>query len=132
MTDKVFKIGTADFTAYLKDEDGIEWGRENTNDKNAGRDQGQTMHTNVTSHQRTLKIKMIPMPYTKAMELAHLLQDNDDGVQVTYPDLYDGVCTRLFYNTSITAALARFDNAGNITVKNITFTLTSVKEDRLV
>ena len=43
------------------------------------------------------------------------------------PDLLDGVCTRLFYNTSITAAIERFTDEG-IKLDDISFTLISVKE----
>ena len=47
-----------DYTAYIKQKTGFKWSRENTNDEKAGRDTAETMHTNVTSHQRKLEIKM--------------------------------------------------------------------------
>lgn len=121
-----------DFTRYVKMKTGLVIERENTNDEDAGRDVSETMHTNVTSHQRKLTVKMNAMPFEKAQELERVLQGNDDGVYVTYPDLYDGICTRMFYNTSISAAAEQFiKEAGGyrITVNDISFTLISVKEE---
>lgn len=85
------------------------------------------MHPNVKSHQRKLTLKLGPMPFETAQQLEADLQGGDDGVQVQYPDLLDGVCTRLFYNTSITAAIERFTDEG-IKLDDISFTLISVKE----
>ena len=121
-------INGHNYTPYVRAKTGIQWSRENTNDENAGRDVGGTMHTNVTSHQRTLKIKMNSMPFSVAMQLEQDLQSNDGGVKVRYPDLLDGMCTRLFYNTSTESAIARFTQDG-IMVDDLTFTLISVKED---
>ncbi|MGN1375741.1 MAG: hypothetical protein ACI4V5_04215 [Prevotella sp.] len=86
------------------------------------------MHTLVTSHQRKLEIKMGPMPFEKAQQLESDLQGNDEGVRVKYPDLKDGVCTRLFYNTSIAAAVEQFTEDG-VVVDDISFSLITVKED---
>ncbi len=122
-----FCINGHNYAPYVKQKTGLSWSRENTNDEDAGRDDGEVMHTNVTSHQRKLSVKMGPMPFDTAQQLEADLQGNDDGVQVTYPDLYDGLCTRLFYNTSIEAAMEQFTPNG-IVVDNISFTLISVKE----
>jgi len=123
----VFKINNHDYTSYVKQKTGFGWGRENTNDKDAGRDEGDVMHTNVRSHQRKLTMKLGPMPFNVAQQLEQDLEGGDDGVSVQYPDLYDGICTRLFYNTSITAAEEQFRD-GDIVVDNVNFTLISVKE----
>ena len=122
-----FLINGHDYAEYVKAKTGISWSRENTNDEDAGRDDGEVMHTNVTSHQRKLDINMGPMPFEAVMQLERELQGGDNGVRVTYPDLYDGICTRLFYNTSITAAVEQFKSDG-IQVDNIKFSLISVKE----
>ena len=122
-----FLINGHDYAEYVKAKTGISWSRENTNDEDAGRDDGEVMHTNVTSHQRKLDINMGPMPFEDVMQLERDLQGGDNGVRVTYTDLYDGICTRLFYNTSITAAVEQFKSDG-IQVDNIKFSLISVKE----
>lgn len=122
-----FLINGHNYAEYVKAKTGISWSRENTNDEDAGRDDGEVMHTNVTSHQRKLDITMGPMPFESVMQLERDLQGGDNGVRVTYPDLYDGICTRLFYNTSITAAVEQFKSDG-IQVDNIKFSLISVKE----
>lgn len=123
----VFVINGHDYAPYVKAKTGLTWSRENTNDEDAGRDAGGYMHTNVTSHQRTLEVKMNAMPFETAQQLEQDLQGNDDGVQVKYPDLKDGICTRLFYNTSIKSAMESFTEDG-IIVNDISFTLVSVKE----
>lgn len=124
----VFIINGHDYAPYVKAKTGLTWTRENTNDEDAGRDVGGYMHTNVTSHQRKLEVKMNAMPFEKAQQLEQDLQGNDDGVQVKYPDLKDGICTRLFYNTSIKSAMESFTEDG-IVVNDISFSLISVKED---
>lgn len=123
-----FFINGHDYTRYVKQISGLTYGRENTNDSDAGRDDDDTMHPNVRSHQRKLTLKLGPMPFDVAMQLERDLQDNDDGAKVKYPDLYDGICTRLFYNTSIEAAEEQFTEDG-IHVDNVHFTLISIKED---
>ncbi len=120
-------INGHDYAPYVKAKAGLAFSRENTNDENAGRDEGEVMHTNVTSHQRKLAVKMGPMPFSVGQQLEADLQGNDEGVQVQYPDLYDGICTRLFYNTSIDAAMESFTDNG-ILLDNVSFTLISVKE----
>ena len=64
------------------------------------------------------------------MQLEADLEAGDDGVEVEYPDLKDGICKRLFYNTSIDAAMEQFTEDG-IQVDDIAFTLISVKEATL-
>lgn len=123
----IFKINGHDYAPYVKAKTGLGFSRENTNDKDAGRDTGEVMHTNVTSHQRKLTVKMGPMPFSVGMQLEADLEGNDDGVAVRYPDLHDGICTRLFYNTSIEAAMEQFTDDG-IVLDNVSFTLISVKE----
>ena len=123
----VFVINGHDYAPYVKAKTGLAFSRENTNDENAGRDEGEVMHTNVTSHQRKLAVKMGPMPFSVGQQLEADLQGNDEGVQVQYPDLYDGICTRLFYNTSVDAAMESFTDNG-ILLDNVSFTLISVKE----
>lgn len=124
----VFRINGHDYLQYIKAKTGLTISRENTNDKNAGRDSGLTMHPNVTSHQRKLELKMGPMPFSICQQLESDLQGNDDGVTVEYLDLKDGLCKRLFYNTSIKAAIEQFKKDGSVVVDNISFSLTSVKE----
>lgn len=124
----VFEINVHDYAPYVKAKTGISWGRDNTNDEDAGRDAGNIMHPNVTSHQRKLTLKLGPMPFEIAQQLEADLQDGDEGVRVRYPDLLDGICTRLFYNTSITAAIERFTDEG-IKLDDISFTLISVQEE---
>lgn len=126
----VFKINGRDYSKYIKQKTGLGWGRDNTNDSDAGRDLAETMHTMVTSHQRTLSLKMGPRPFEVAMQLEADLEAGDDGVEVEYPDLKDGICKRLFYNTSIDAAMEQFTEDG-IQVDDIAFTLISVKEATL-
>lgn len=124
----VFKINGIDYSRYLKMKTGLAWSRENTNSKDAGRDSAQVMHTDVTSHQRKLSIKLNHMPFNEVQRLEADLESGDAGVKVTYPDIRDGVVTRLFYNTSIKCAIERFTEDGVI-VDDIQFDLTSVKED---
>ena len=120
-------INGHDYTQYIKQKTGIEWSRENTNDEDAGRDEDDVMHPNVRSHQRKLTFSMGPMPYSVAMQLEADLESGDDGFTMQYPDLCDGMCTRLFYNTSISAAEEQFrDN--DLIVDNIKFTVISIKE----
>ena len=97
----VFTINGHDYAPYVKAKTGLGWSRDNTNDEDAGRDAGNVMHPNVTSHQRKLTLKLGPMPFEIAQQLETDLQNGDEGVRVQYPDLMDGICTRLFYNTSI-------------------------------
>lgn len=123
-----FIINGHDYTRYVKQKTGLSWQRDNTNDKDAGRDESETMHTNVTSHQRSLKAKLGPMPFSVAQQLERDLQSGDSGVSVRYPDLYDGICIRRFYNTSISAAEEQFREDGEIVVDNVSFTLISIKE----
>ncbi len=120
-------INGHDYTQYIKQKSGLTYGRENANDSDAGRDDDDVMHTNVRSHQRRLNFKMGPMPFEVGMQLERDLIGNDDGVSVEYPDLHDGMCTRLFYNTSISAAEEQF-RENDIVLDNVTFTLVSVKE----
>ena len=120
-------INSHDYTQYVKGKTGFQFERENTNAEKAGRDKSEVMHTLVTSHQRKLTLRLGPMPFDTAKQLETDLQGNDDGVQVQYPDLYDGLVTRLFYNTSIEAAYEYF-TADGIMVDNISFTLITVKE----
>lgn len=123
----VFTINGHDYAPYIKRKTGLGWSRDNTNDEDAGRDKGCTMYPMVTSHQRTLAVKMGPMPFEVAQQLENDLQDGDDGIIVTYPDLKDGICKRLFYNTSIDAALEQFTEDG-IMVDDVVFNLTTIKE----
>lgn len=123
----VFKINGHNYAPYVKQKTGLTWQRDNTNDKDAGRDTAETMHPMVTSHQRTLSVKLGPMPFEIVQLLENDLEGNDNGVVVEYPDIKDGVCKRLFYNTSISSAIEQFTD-DTIVVDNVTFTLTSVKE----
>lgn len=123
-----FIINGHDYTRYVKQKTGLSWQRDNTNDKDAGRDGSETMHTNVTSHQRSLKMKLGPMPFSVAQQLERDLQGDDFGVSVRYPDLFNGICTRRFYNTSISAAEEQFMEDGEIVVDNVSFTLISIRE----
>lgn len=120
-------INGHDYTAYVKQKTGFTWQRDNTNSEDAGRDEGEVMHTCVTSHQRSLKLKLGPMSFAMARQLEADLQGGDNGVSVRYPDLYNGICTRRFYNTSISAAEEQFRD-GDIIVDNISFTLISIRE----
>ncbi len=122
-----FKVNGHDYTRYVKAKTGLTWSRESTNDEDAGRDAGDVMHPNVTSHQRKLTVKMGPMPFELARQLETDLESHDEGVEVVYPDLRDGICTRLFYNTSIESAMEQFTENG-IMLDNISFTLISVQE----
>ena len=124
----VFIINGHDYTQYVKHKTGFGFSRDNTNDEDAGRDKSETMDPMVTSHQRSLAIKLGPMPFEIAQQLEHDLEDGDSGVRVTYPDLKDGICTRLFYNTSIDAAMEQFGPYG-IVVDDINFTLITIKEE---
>ena len=126
-TKGVFEINGHDYAPYVKHKTGLGWARDNTNDEDSGRDKSETMHPMVTSHQRTLTLKMGPMPFEVAQQLEADLQGNDDGVRVRYPDLKDGICTRLFYNTSIDAAIEQFTDEG-IKIDDVNFTLISVQE----
>lgn len=123
----VFKINGHDYARYVKVKSGIKWTRENTNDEDAKRDKGNVMHPNVTSHQRKLEIKMGPMKLETARQIERDLEAGDEGVVVEYPDMFDGVCKRLFYNTSISAAVERFTDEG-IEIDDVSFSLISVKE----
>lgn len=123
----VFLINGHDYAHYVKQKTGLEWSRDNTNEKDAGRDAGQTMHPGVTSHQRSLSCKLGPMPFSVAQQLENDLESHDNGVEVTYPDLKDGICTRLFYNTSIKSAIERFTEDG-IMLDDVQFNLISVQE----
>lgn len=120
-------INGHDYTRYIKQKTGIRFSRVNSNDEDAGRDEADVMHPEVLSHQRKVIFKMGPMPFEVAQQLEHDLQDNDDGVVIKYPDLYNGICERLFYNTSIEAALEQFTKDG-IVVDDVSFTVTTVKE----
>jgi len=124
----VFRINDIDYARYVKAKTGLSWSRENTNDEDAGRDAGLTMHPNVTSHQRKLDVRLGPMPFAVAQQLEADLEANDSGIRVTYPDLMDGVVTRLFYNTSIKSAIEQFTPDG-VMIDDIQFSLISVKED---
>ena len=124
----VLKINGHDYAPYVKAKTGLGWARENTNDEDAGRDAANAMHTNVTSHQRKLTLKLGPMPFEVAQQLEADLQGGDAGVRVQYPDLKDGICTRLFYNTSITGAIERFTKEG-IKIDDVSFVLVTVKEE---
>lgn len=62
-----------------------------------------------------------------AQQLEQDLENNAEGVRVQYPDIFNGVCTRLFYNTSIKAAIERFTEDG-VLVDDVSFTLISIKE----
>lgn len=123
----VFKINNHDYAKYLKHKTGLTWQRDNTNDEEAGRDLSDTMHPMVTSHQRTLSVKMGPMPFSVAQQLEQDLEGGDEGVVVQYPDIKNGICKRLFYNTSISSAIEQFNEDG-IEVDNISFKLISIKE----
>lgn len=123
----VFIINGRNYTRYVKQKTGLGWSRDNTNEKDAGRDASQTMHPGVTSHQRKLEVKLGPMPFEIAQQLEADLQSHDNGINVTYPDLKDGICTRLFYNTSIKGAIERFTEDG-VMIDDIQFTLVTVKE----
>ena len=122
------KINHHDYTQYIKQKTGLTYERDNTNDEDAGRDEGEVMHPNVTSHQRKLSFKMGPMSFEVAQQLERDLQGNDDGVLVEYPDLHDGQCSRMFYNTSTTAAMEQFTKSG-LLIDNVSFTVISVKEE---
>lgn len=123
----VFKINGHDYAKYIKHKTGLTWQRDNTNDEEAGRDLSATMHPMVTSHQRTLSVKMGPMPFSVAQQLEQDLEGGDEGVVVQYPDIKNGICKRLFYNTSISSAIEQFNEDG-IEVDNVSFKLISIKE----
>ena len=123
-----FIINNHDYTAYVKAKTGLQWTRENTNAEGAGRDAADVMHPMVQSHQRSLDVTLGPMPFSVARQLEQDLEGNDDGVRVTYPDLYNGLTTtRLFYNTSISSSMMQFRDA-DVLCDNVKFTLISVKE----
>ncbi len=124
----IFLINGRDYAPYVKMKTGLSWTRENTNDEDAGRDAGQTMHPGVTSHQRKLDVKLGPMPFAIAQRLEADLENHDNGIKVTYPDLMDGIVTRLFYNTSIQSAIIRFGE-DDIMIDDIQFSLITIKED---
>lgn len=121
-----FVINGHDYTPYVKQKTGFGWSRQNTNDKDAGRDEGETMHPNVTSHQRTLTMKLGPMPFEIGMQLENDLEN--ETVLVRFPDLKYGITTRAFYNTSISAAEEQFREDGSIDLDNVTFTLITINE----
>lgn len=123
----VFEINGHDYAPYVKHKTGFQWSRDNTNDESAGRDAAYTMHPDVTSHQRTLTMKLGPMPFSVAQQLESDLEDGDEGVEVKYPDLKDGVCTRLFYNTSISSYIEQFTE-DDVVLDNVSFKLISIKE----
>ena len=123
----VFKINGHDYAKYIKHKSGLTWQRDNTNDEDAGRDTATTMHPMVTSHQRTLNVKMGNMPFTVAQQLEQDLESGDEGVTVEYPDILNGICKRLFYNTSISSAIMQFEE-DDIVLDNISFKLISIKE----
>lgn len=123
----VFKINGHDYSSYIKQKTGLTWQRDNTNDENAGRDLSATMHPMVTSHQRTLTVKMGPMPFSVAQQLEQDLESGDEGVRVQYPDIKNGICTRLFYNTSISSAIEQFTD-DDVIIDNISFKLITIKE----
>lgn len=120
-----FIINGHDYTRFVKQKTGFGWSRQNTNDKDAGRDEGETMHPNVTSHQRTLTMKLGPMTFEEGMQLEADLER--ETVTVKFPDLKYGITTRLFYNTSISAAEEQFKEDG-IVLDNVTFTLITINE----
>lgn len=123
-----FIINGHDYTRFVKAKTGLQWESENTNSEDAGRDTGEVMHTNVTSHQRKLTLTLGPMDYATAHQLAADLIDNDAGVSVTYPDLYNGLSTtKTFYNTTISSAMESFRN-GDLVLDNVKFTLITVQE----
>ena len=123
-----FKINNHDYTRYLKEKSGLQWSRENTNAEGAGRDAADVMHTMVTSRQRSLDVTMGPMPFSAVQQLEQDLEGHEDGVTVIYPDIYNGLVTkRLFYNTSISSSMLRFED-GNVVCDNVKFTLITVKE----
>ena len=125
----VFTINNHDYTSYLKQKTGLQWKNENTNDEDAGRDAANVMHTNVTSHQRVLSCTLGPMPFSVAQQLAQDLMNNDAGVSVTYPDIYNGLSTtRLFYATSIDSAIEQFRD-GDLVLDNVKFNLITVQEE---
>ena len=124
----VFMINGVDYARYIKAKSGLAWSRENTNSKDAGRDEANVMHPDVTSHQRKLSIKMGHMPFNVVQRLEADLEAGDDGVRVTYPDIKDGLVTRLFYNTSVKCAVAQFEE-NDVYVDDIQFDLISVQED---
>ena len=131
MSHAVVEINNHDYTKYIKAKTGFGWARENTNDEDAGRDRGEKMHTNVTSHQRKLTFKMGPMSFAIAQQLEADLSGsgNDEGVVIKFPDLDNGLNTKmLFYNTSIEAAQEAFLPDGDIVVDNVSFTVESVEE----
>lgn len=123
----VFKINGHDYTKYLKHKSGLTWQRDNTNDEDAGRDLSTQMHPMVTSHQRTLSVKMGDMPFSVAQQLEQDLESGDEGVTVQYPDILNGMCKRLFYNTSISSSIVQFTDDG-IVLDNVSFKLVSIKE----
>ena len=123
----VFKINNHDYAKYIKHKSGLTWQRDNTNDEDAGRDTAATMHPMVTSHQRTLTVKMGNMPVSVAQQLEQDLEGGDEGVVVEYPDIKDGVCKRLFYNTSISSSIVQFED-DDIVLDNVSFKLISIKE----
>lgn len=124
-------INGHDYTKYIKHKTGFEWSRENTNDSDAGRDAGDVMHTNVTSHQRKINFKMGPMSFAVGQQLEADLAGNDDGVTVMFPDLDFGMDTEmLFYNTSIQAAMESFTEDG-IMLDNVTFSLETVHDSEV-
>lgn len=123
----VFKINGHNYAPYIKQKTGFTWERENINDQNAGRDLSATMHPMVTSHQRTLTLKMGPMPFDVAQQLEKDLEGGDEGVKVEYPDILNGVCKRLFYNTSISSAIEQFKD-NEIVLDNVSFKLITIKE----
>lgn len=84
------------------------------------------MHPNVTSHQRTLTMKLGPMPFEIGMQLENDLEN--ETVLVRFPDLKYGITTRAFYNTSISAAEEQFREDGSIDLDNVTFTLITINE----
>ncbi len=115
-----FKIDGVDFSDVIA-VGGLGWARHDLDGEEAGRPLSGTMQRDLIARKRELKLKSVDkVPEARARALANALAK--EFVSVTYPDMQLGQTTKVFYGSSVDAAIWG-SKGNNLYWTGISFTL---------
>lgn len=116
----VFKINGVNCLPYVDDE-GFQWGRNDIDNKEAGRTMDGEMHRGRVAIKKRLDITCRPLTSAESQTLLNLIKP--EFVEVTYTDPMDGLLTVTMYSNNVPATIMSIDEDGNPLWKGIKFPL---------
>lgn len=122
MPSQVFKVGSKDFTAYLK-VDGLRWSRNDIDAPDSGRDMNGRMRRKRVAVKAKLQLSCRPLAHAEMLALNAAL--DRETVEVTYLDPLRGVRTGTFYGSSVDATTS-YTSGGETVWTGATFNLIEV------